>query len=350
MATLSFRSPERDRSSERKQSAAGRLSRRTLPSALALLWAMAGSAWAEPQWMVETITTPRSIKAVERFDGKILVSDGHAWFRFMPGERRLEAADPPRRDPPPAGALPDARVAHGRAMVARAWFADPTTRYSHAVLGDAIEGGSLVIERRDGKRGTVRLGKEAVFEDLEPRIATIGGAERLVVIKSYLDKGSAVAIVDPASFSIIGETSPIGHGFAWNNVAGIADFDGDGSVDIAVVRLPHAVGRLELWSWRAGRLVKVAEMLGFSNHVLNSRALKLSAVADFNGDGYPDLALPAFDRRSVRLISFADEQHEIARIALPSRVVTNFGLMTDHDRPILVMGLEDGRLAIISRQ
>ena len=45
----------------------------------------------------------------------------------------------------------------GKHDIARAWLAEPTTRYDHGILGDAIEASSLVIERRDGTRHVVRL-------------------------------------------------------------------------------------------------------------------------------------------------------------------------------------------------
>ena len=57
----------------------------------------------------------------------------------------------------PEGALPDGRIATGTGEIARAWLAEPTTRYDHGILGDKIEAGSLVIETRDGKRQAVRL-------------------------------------------------------------------------------------------------------------------------------------------------------------------------------------------------
>ena len=99
----------------------------------------------------------------------------------------------------------------------------------------------------------------------------IGGAERIVVVKSYLDRGAAVAVVDPRSATIIAETPPIGHANAWLNPAGIADFNGDGVTDIATVRQPHVVGRLELWSFRR-QAQKTVEVADASNHVIGSRA------------------------------------------------------------------------------
>lgn len=131
------------------------------------------------------------------------------------------------------------------------------------------------------------------------------------------------------------------------NPAGIADYDGDGTVDIAVVRQPHVVGRLELWSWRRQALKKIAEVTDVSNHVIGSRALGMSWTSDFDGDGHPDLAVPSLDRRTLRLIAFTPHVRDIARIAIPARATSNIGSTMFNGRPALVMALEDGRLIIV---
>ena len=95
--------------------------------------------------------------------------------------------------------MPDGRVAAGKREIARAWLAEPTNRYGHGVLGDAIEAASIVVERKGGKRETVRLGNDSVFEDLEPRIADFGGGEKIVAVKSYLAAGSALAVIGEAT-------------------------------------------------------------------------------------------------------------------------------------------------------
>jgi len=215
------------------------------------------------------------------------------------------------------------------------------------VLGDSIEAGSLVIARRDGRRGVVTLDANAVFEDLWPRVALLGGAERIVVVKSYLDRGSAIAVIDADFMAVIAEAPPIGRPHAWLCPAGIADYDGDGTIDIAFVRQPHVLGRLELWSWRNGPLRKAAELADVSNHFIGSRALGMSWTSDFDGDGHADLAVPSLDRKQLRLIAFAPHARDIARVPLPARVTTNLASTIHRGRLALVAGLEDGRLVLV---
>ncbi|MDO8401544.1 MAG: VCBS repeat-containing protein [Bradyrhizobium sp.] len=269
------------------------------------------------------------------------------WYRIAPATGMLIPAPAPGFPAVPPGGLSDGRVASSDGAIARAWLAHPTDRYRHGVLGDAIEAGSLVIERSDGRIGTVTAGADAVFEDLLPRIASLDGLDRIVVVKSYLQRGSALAIIDAESMRIIAETPPIGHAHAWLNPAGIADFDGDGTTDIAFVRQPHVVGLLQLWSWQDRQLRKAAEVPDASNHFIGSKALGMSWTADFDADGHPDLAVPSLDRRSLRLIAFVPKVRDIARIPLPARLATNIGSAGIGGRPGLVAGLEDGRLVII---
>ncbi len=311
-----------------------------------LSWlALDGPAAAE--WRAETVPTSGLVTSVEVRGADTRIAIGPNWYRIAPATGALIPAQAPGFAAVPAGGLSDGRVASGDRAIARAWLAHPTDRYRHGVLGDAIEAGSLVIERSDGRIGTVTAGANAVFEDLLPRLATLDGVDRIVVVKSYLQRGSALAIIDAESMKVIAETPPIGRPHAWLNPAGIADFDGDGTTDIAFVRQPHVVGLLQLWSWQDRQLRKVAEVPDVSNHFIGSKALGMSWTADFDADGHPDLAVPSLDRRSLRLIAFVPKVRDIARVALPARVATNIGSIDIGGRPGLVAGLEDGRLVIV---
>ncbi len=323
---------------------------------LVALLAVVLASWLTPDaaaakdWRVDTVPAPGHVTSVETIGADVHIAIGRRWYRFATGEVRLEASPAPDRPAIPAGALPDARVAVGVGKIARAWLAAPTSRYRHGVLGDAIEAGSLIVEHRDGRRGILRLGTDAVFEDIEPRVARIDGVERIVVVKSYLERGSALVVIDPDTATIVAETPPVGHPNAWLNPAGIADFNGDGTTDIALVRQPHVVGRLELWSFLNGKLQKTVEVPDVSNHVIGSRALGMSATRDFDGDGRLDLAIPSLDRRTLRLIAFTPEPHDIARVPLTARVVTNIGAILFRGRPALVAGLEDGQIILVHDQ
>ena len=331
----------------------------TIAIAAVLVGALPGQTQESPaagEWRVEPIPTVGPVKAIETVAGDPRIAIGGGWFRTIVGTHAITlvaTVGPAQRARPP-DALPDGRIAEGKRDIARAWFAEPTGRYGHGVLGDAVEAGSLVVERRDGRRDIVRLDNDAVFEDLEPRIAELGGdgRERIVAVKSYLQRGSALAVIGERDgrFAIVAETPPIGTPNRWLNPAGIADFDGDGHTDIALVRMPHATGLLELWTWRDGTLDRRLELGDVSNHAVGSRMLRLSAVADFDGDGHADLAIPSFDRRELRIIAFTPQPRDLARLRLPAPAVTEMGLLRDGaGAPAVLLGLDGGALVVIRK-
>ena len=198
------------------------------------------------------------------------------------------------------GAIADLRVARGAGTIAEAWLADATTQYQHFVLGSPYEAASLMVRLRDGKLLRLTLPGDSVFEDRQPRLADLDGdaIDEIVLVRSYLRRGAALSVIAlrGGALSIVAETPPTGSPNTWLNPAGIADFDGDGQHDIAFVQMPHVLGLLRVWTLRSGGLVEIAKMPDTSNHVIGSPNLGLSAVADFDGDGVADLAIPTRDR------------------------------------------------------
>jgi hypothetical protein len=308
------------------------------------------------EWRASRINAPARVSAIETADGQVRVNAGGLWYKIVLAGDKVSLAfiDSPAQPKLPEGALPDSRVAIGTRDIARAWLAEPVARYDHGILGDKIEAGSLVIETRDGKRQTVRLRDDAVFEDLEPRLADLNsdGHDEVAVVKSYLKRGSALAVIGlrKGKYEVLAETPPLGAPHRRLDPAGIADFTGDGKIGIALVREPHAVGELELWGWRDGDLRKIATLSDTTNHIAGTRAIDMAAVADFDGDKIPDIAIPSFDRSRLRIVSFAPDARGIASVPLPAGAVTNLGLLAESaGPPAIAVGLADGSLAVIRR-
>ncbi len=235
-----------------------------------------------------------------------------------------------------------------------AWLTGPTEAYRHGILGDSIEAsGFCVRDLRTKEKPRLKLPFGSVFEDLRVRLVDLtgDGQEEFVVIRSYLDRGAALAVYHLVEGRIehLAETPAIGTANRWLNPAGAADFDGDGRVEIAYVETPHIGGTLRVWELRDGRLHQEQAVASFSNHAIGSRELDLSAVLDWNADGVPDLAVPANGRRSLRIVTFAGGDFaELDTVRHGAEIVTAI-LATDLDadgQPELLYGLEDGRLML----
>lgn len=206
-----------------------------------------------------------------------------------------------------------------------AWLTDPTTRYAHGVLGDAIEAGGFVVERA-GRQFHVSLPQDAVFEDRRVRLEDIDGDGRpeAIVVKSTLRGGAALAVyrIDQNGVVPLAESPPIGTPNRWLNPVGVADFTGDGRPLVAAVITPHIAGSLRLYRLQGGGLVEVTRLDGVTNHVIGSRDLDLARITDIDGDGRPEIVLPSLDRMSLTAVSFTGGGGRIvARAAVPVPIV-----------------------------
>lgn len=155
-----------------------------------------------------------------------------------------------------------------------AQYDEPTTRYAHGVLGDAIEWGALRL-RIDtcpncavlrSQEVVIRLPQTRVFEDLEPRLADVDldGAPEVITVESDQTQGARLAIYD--ADGLVAATPFIGRANRWLAPLGAADLDGDGFVEIAYVDRPHLARTLRIWRFKDGVLTEVAQQAGVSNH------------------------------------------------------------------------------------
>jgi VCBS repeat protein len=323
---------------------------------LIFAFVVAASTAQADDWQLQTINAPARVSAIDTVGGQVRVMSGGLWYALKrdKGKFSLDFIDSAGQDKLPEGALPNGQVATGKHDVARAWFAEPTDRYDHDILGSKMTAGALVIELRDGRRQVVRVKPDAVFEDLKPRIVDLSGNgdDDIIVVKSYLKRGSALALVAERKgrYDIVAETPPLGATHRWLDPVAVADFTGDGKPDIALVRQPHAVGALELWSWRDDRLQKTAELPNVANHIAGTRAIDMAAVADFDADHVADIAIPSLDRTHLRILSFSPQPRELGNVALPAKAATNLGVFKDDTAPAVALGLEDGSLVVVQHR
>ncbi|MCP5001967.1 MAG: hypothetical protein GY933_25360 [Hyphomicrobiales bacterium] len=255
-----------------------------------------------------------------------------------------------------ADGLPDGRVAtRVGGDIVEAWYGEPTRRYGHGILGDAVEAGSLHARTGAGDVLTLRLPKSEVFEDRTPRLADLDGDGKVEIatIRSSTSKGASVTvygIVDGA-LTERGTNGFIGRSNRWLNIAGIADLDGRPGLEMAYVRTPHIGGTLFYFRYKNGALKRVAAIDGFSNHAIGAREMRLSAITDLNADRRAELVLPSKDRSTLRIIDLVwGKPVERASITLPGRIDKAIVVRGTGKDTAIVVGLDNGRVYQLTRQ
>jgi hypothetical protein len=250
--------------------------------------------------------------------------------------------------------LPDGIVSEGGKDISAAWLTGPTRRYDHGVLGDGVEASGLRAELRDGRVLSFKLPADSVFEDRRVRLADLDGdgGDELLVVRTYLDRGAALAVLRPdgEGLSIVAETAPIGLPYRWLNPAAVADFDGDGRLEIALVAIPHIGGILKIYELRRGRLVEEGSAPGFSNHAMGSPIQAMAVVVDW-GRG-PVLFLPDARRRALRKVIFTRRGMTIRDLDGHQRPIVTAIVAADLNGDgwkEVVYGLDNGDLVVLSR-
>lgn len=184
--------------------------------------------------------------------------------------------------------------------IVKAMLSCATSRYAHAVLGDAIEAGCLIVEDEAGAVFQLDLPENQVFEDLIPRIADVNsdGQNDVVLVRSEARTGAALVVYTLApvdsekKLTELVATPAIGTAFRWLAPVGIADFNNDGVQDVAYVQTPHIGGILRVWSIIDGEFTEIMQSSGYSNHRIGDTRVSTAKVMDMNNDGVMDIALP----------------------------------------------------------
>jgi len=301
-----------------------------------------------------TTAVPAPAAVVRLCDGgwrRLSLRDGVV---VLAGTNHRPSIQPPQGDD--SAQLPDGDATSTPDGSLAAWLTGPTGIDRHDILGDAIEATGFRVVRSDGTSSDYGLDDDAVFEDRRVRLVDVtgDGEDELIVVRSDLDRGAALAIYRLTEQGVeqLGATLPIDQAHRWLNPAAVADFDGDGRVEIAYVETPHIGGVLTFLGLGVGGLSVEASAFGFSNHAIGNRVLDMAAVIDWNADGVAAMALPDSSRRQLQVVTIANGAITgLAVIAHQVPIVTAI-VATDFDGDgdaELVYGLEDGRLVVLSR-
>jgi hypothetical protein len=224
-----------------------------------------------------------------------------------PATAQCGLAVPPTPTVPAAAQqrLPASQAIQGKKDVAWAWLGLPTTRYPHAAFGTPVHAGRLHVLAANAagklQELTLALPPQRVFEDRVPRLVDLDGDGRdeIILVESDVTRGAALVVFgmraspsfsSPAPESTAGlslvelaRSPPVGTAFRWLNPVGVADFDGDGQLDLASVTTPHIGGVLTLYHFRPPHLVPFARAADVSNHRFGSLEQQLAAVVEQPG-------------------------------------------------------------------
>ena len=255
------------------------------------------------------------------------------------------------------GGLPDGLITayEGRTDILKAWYTEPTTRYGHGILGDRIEAGTLNVRLPNGNDLSLKLSDTEVFEDRYPRLADLDGdgSTEVITIRSSLSAGASVTVYGLRDGALIEKatTGFIGRSNRWLNIAGIARFFGRKTMEIAFVRTPHIGGTLFIHRFENGRLRQVASLDGFSNHQIGSREMRLSAIADVNGNGRMELALPSDSRAVLRIVGISEGNLiELGSVDLAARIDKAIGVKGTGNSTRFIVGLDNSEVYEISQK
>ena len=167
--------------------------------------------------------------------------------------------------------------------IASADYSNPTTRYDHGILGDAVEWGTLEMGLSDGSTARVVLPWSRVFEDLAPRLVDLDGdgVPEVIAVETHRQFGARLAIY--GAEGLITANDWIGRSHRWLAPAGTADIDGDGFVEIAYVDRPHLAKTMMVYRFRDRMLEFVASTGPVTNHRMGQDFIT-GGVRDCDGD------------------------------------------------------------------
>lgn len=209
--------------------------------------------------------------------------------------------------------IPNSQAVAGRHDVAWAWLGSPTLRYPHRALGSATHAASVhaLVRSRSGRWQSAELSLplHRVYEDLVPRIVDLDrdGSEEIVLVEADVLRGASLVVLgidhtaDGPALVERARSAFAGTPFRWLNPVGVADFDADGQLDLALVLTPHIGGALQLLHYRPPSLVLFARALDVSNHRMGAVEQDLTVIVQAAGQR-PTVVVPDMTLRALHAL------------------------------------------------
>ena len=138
-------------------------------------------------------------------------------------------------------------------------------------------------------------------------------------------------------------SAPVGDPFAWRHQIAVAPSGPDGEGEIASVRTPHRAAEAEFHRLDDDRLERTASLGSYPSHEFGSRDLDRAAAADFDGDGQPELLVPAPETGILAgLRRTGDGVAEVWRVDAGAPLSSNVAAARGVDGVVLAAGTPEG--------
>lgn len=225
-----------------------------------------------------------------------------------------------------------------------------TTVYDHGVLGDGVEAKAFSLVGINGsviKR--VPFFTDQVIEGIAPLWADLDGdGQREIILTLSNRQDGAQLVVYAEDGGQLAQGEPIGTGYRWRHQIAVAPFGPAQELELVDVLTPHIGGVVEFFQMEGGKLLKVAEVPGYTSHVINTRNLDMALAADVDRDGQVELLLPTQSRDALGAIQRTADGAETAfEIPLNGILSSNLaGVNLPGGGLALAAGLEGGTLLV----
>ena len=251
-------------------------------------------------------------------------------------------------------ALADARFVRG-AGGTLAFLSDPTERYDHGVLGDAVEADSMTLlrpgEEENLEAGFVVPASGGVFEQISPLWFEVPGVDGdlLAVTESTPEQATRVSVYG-LDGSLVAAGPYIGEPGKWRHLLAAGPFGPNDEIELVDTLTPHLGGTIEFYrpDLDAGSLDIVATVSGYTSHRINSRNLDTARAGDLDGDGRWELLVPNEAYTELGAIRHEENGAAVAwTLPADGTIVTNLAsATTSGGRAQIATGRKDGVLRI----